>query len=589
MLSFPLASGGSALLEQELYYIQEEWDGTTDSLHFTLPIGHPQRPAMTERLPLTDKESGQSYVITTIDEGKSDTSFTAALDLDALQAEMLFGYTNGSSTPALTISGVLPTGWTVRDHSGITFRRTIAGDLTPLDVIRQCMETYDGLAVRILNGSKEVHLYRPDSHTASGAYYTDELNLTAQPQYKGAAKDEDFYTRLYPVGKDGLTIESVNDGKGYVECHDYTDRVICRMWKDDRFTVAENLRDAAQAMVNTAGVPARSYECSVLDLAKIDPAKYAYLGAEMYKVVTLIDRASGKRLQHKVARYRRYPHRPDKNVLTLSTVPGTVTKRLETAYSAVTDTAGTTAFQQRQNAAIEAATQLITGALGGHFIITEDANGKPDGWAIMDTAGTATAQKVWRMTAGGLGYSKNGWNGPYETAITADGQIVADFITAGTITANLIRAGILASMDGSFSLDLSSGKMSATNGTFETILTKDLDGAYRRVVASGSSVCIYQSDDGTKASEWLCASFGGYMDGVTVFSKTGPACMVNASGIHLSTDGAGFTGTLNMADGMRQLNVEKIGICDSPNHQPMEFSKRYISDLGCYVLASDGY
>ena len=56
MLSFPLASGGSAPLEQELYYIQEEWDGTTDSLHFTLPIGHPQRPAMTERLPLTDKE-----------------------------------------------------------------------------------------------------------------------------------------------------------------------------------------------------------------------------------------------------------------------------------------------------------------------------------------------------------------------------------------------------------------------------------------------------------------------------------------------------------------------------------------------------
>lgn len=589
MLSFPLSSGGSASLEQELYYIQEEWDGTTDSLHFSLPSGHPQRAAMTERLPLTDKESDQTYLVTIIDEGKSDTSFTAVLDLDALQAEMLLGYTNGSNTPALTIEGVLPAGWTVRDHSGINIRRTISGDLTPLDVIRQCMTTYDGLAIRILNGRREVHLYRPDTHTVSGAYYTDELNLTARPYYKGTAKDEDFYTRLYPVGKDGLTIEGVNDGKAYVECHDYTDRVICRRWKDERYTDAENLRDAAQAMVDAAGVPARSYECSVLDLAKIDPDKYAYLGAEMYKVVTLIDRASAKRLQHKVARYRRYPHRPDKNVITLSTVPGTVTKWVETAYNAVTDTAGLTDFQQRQQASIDAATQLISGALGGYFIITEDANGKPDGWAIMDTKSTATAKKVWRMTAGGLGYSKNGWNGPYETAMTADGQIVADFITTGTLTANLIKAGILASMDGSFSLDLNNGKMSAKNGTFETILTKDLDGSYRRVVISGSCVSIYQSDDGTKDNEWLCASFGSYSDSVTVYSKDGPACMVDADGVSLSTDGVGFIGTLNMINGKRQLNVERIGICDGPNYQPMEFSKQYISSLGCYVLASDGY
>ena len=44
-----------------------------------------------------------------------------------------------------------------------------------------------------------------------------------------------------------------------------------------------------------------------------------------------------------------------------------------------------------------------------------------------------TATKVWRWNSGGLGYSSTGYNGPYSTAVTMDGQIVADFISAGTL------------------------------------------------------------------------------------------------------------------------------------------------------------
>ena len=47
------------------------------------------------------------------------------------------------------------------------------------------------------------------------------------------------------------------------------------------------------------------------------------------------------------------------------------------------------------------------------------------------------AVNVWRWNVGGLGFSHNGYNGPYETAITADGQIVADFITSGSLVANI--------------------------------------------------------------------------------------------------------------------------------------------------------
>lgn len=93
--------------------------------------------------------------------------------------------------------------------------------------------------------------------------------------------------------------------------------------------------------------------------------------------------------------------------------------------------------------AIQNATNWITGGRGGYVVFQLNADGQPDEILIMDTPSIETAQKVWRWNQGGLGYSKNGYDGPYETAITQDGAIVADFITAGTMMANIIKGGTL--------------------------------------------------------------------------------------------------------------------------------------------------
>lgn len=53
----------------------------------------------------------------------------------------------------------------------------------------------------------------------------------------------------------------------------------------------------------------------------------------------------------------------------------------------------------------------------------------------------------------------NGIEPQYETAITADGQIVADFITSGSLVANIIKAGVIQSQDGSSWWDLESGEV----------------------------------------------------------------------------------------------------------------------------------
>lgn len=93
--------------------------------------------------------------------------------------------------------------------------------------------------------------------------------------------------------------------------------------------------------------------------------------------------------------------------------------------------------------AIENATNWINGVNGGYVVLHKNANDQPYEILIMDTPDIETAQKVWRWNQGGLGYSASGYQGPYTTAITQDGAIVADFIATGTMLANIIKGGTL--------------------------------------------------------------------------------------------------------------------------------------------------
>ena len=152
-------------------------------------------------------------------------------------------------------------------------------------------------------------------------------------------------------------------------------------------------------------------------------------------------------------------------------------------------------FPALMNSAIKNATSLITGQSGGYVVIhTDSDNGQPYEILILDAPSIDAAVNVWRWNVGGLGFSKNGYNGPYETAITADGQIVADFITSGTLVANIIKAGVLQSQDGSSYWDLESGEVVlrayATSDSVEQVGNRVTDienkRMYRLVISSSN-------------------------------------------------------------------------------------------------------
>lgn len=88
--------------------------------------------------------------------------------------------------------------------------------------------------------------------------------------------------------------------------------------------------------------------------------------------------------------------------------------------------------------AIANATSLITGHSGGYVVLNPAE--KPQEILILDAPTIDEAVNVWRWNSGGLGYSSTGYNGEYSLAMTMDGAIVADFISAGILNGALLQA-----------------------------------------------------------------------------------------------------------------------------------------------------
>lgn len=137
-------------------------------------------------------------------------------------------------------------------------------------------------------------------------------------------------------------------------------------------------------------------------------------------------------------------------------------------------------------AAVENGTNWIVNGKGYMVAVKDDAGNWKE-ICSLNVPDLATATKVWRWNNGGFGYSGTGYNGPYTLAITQDGAIVADFITTGTLTANIIKAGILQSLNGNTSINMETGDCNM-NGTF----TSNADFASGcRFVMGGGGFSIY--------------------------------------------------------------------------------------------------
>lgn len=83
------------------------------------------------------------------------------------------------------------------------------------------------------------------------------------------------------------------------------------------------------------------------------------------------------------------------------------------------------------NEAQARATAIINGSVGGYIVTVFNEHGQPTELRIQDAL--ENPSKIWRWNIGGFAYSSDGGQTWGDAAITMDGEIVADFITTGTL------------------------------------------------------------------------------------------------------------------------------------------------------------
>lgn len=259
------------------------------------------------------------YVLKKVETGDTTNKYTAQLNVEELESqEFLYGFASETQTARDCLEFAFEeTGWKVGICT-ITKRRTIDVEETTnaWEVLQEVLNTYR-CECRIHTLTKTVDIMEAIGEDR-GAYFVEGLNLR-----KLTVKSDtyDFYTRIYPVGADGITPEIIL-GVPYIDNHQYTDKVIPRYWKDERYTITENLIEDAQARVDAASKPYTAYTADVADLAA-QSDEYNVLAYDIGDMVSLVSKTEGTKEKQRIVKLTEYPKHPEKNTCELSSVSKT--------------------------------------------------------------------------------------------------------------------------------------------------------------------------------------------------------------------------------------------------------------------------
>lgn len=265
-------------------------------------------------------------------------------------------------------------------------------------------------------------------------------------------------TRLYPLGakltdsEKRLTIGTVNGGKDYIEDSSLIAKygVISgpQIWDD--VTLASNLLSKGKEYLKSVNRAKVQYQITALDLSRINKHIEQFELGCWYRVKNSL---MGIDEDLRIVGISIDLDNPEQSELTFGdkfeTMTGFMTAKTKSLQTAIDDSE----FRNRQviDSKIENATKLITGAEGGHVIL--DPSEKPERILIMDTADINTCKSCIQLNKNGLGFWKtsdggSAKDGPYTNAWTIDGNLVASFITALTLTGLKINNG-----SGTFKVD----------------------------------------------------------------------------------------------------------------------------------------
>lgn len=359
-------------------------DSGDKELTFKYPSDGKQVDLLKEEYYIRTKED--EYVIRKRKTGTQFNEYTAQLNVEELEGAVFpYGFESKEQTIRACLEFAFEgTGWKV-GACQITKKRTINKDeeTNAWKVLQDCLSTYR-TECKINSLTKTIDIYEQIG-SDRGRYFIEGLNLK---KLTVTSDTYDFYTRLIPLGKDGIGIEWL--GKPYLENYQYSSKIKTYVWSDERYTNTTSLIEDGIAKLDEMSKPYVAYAADVIDLARQSEKYSSVFDYDIGDTVWMISRKTRTKEKQRIVKLTEYPESPQKNTVELSNA----TKTFAEVQQEATD--------QAKSEAIKIANSSAKKVLeDGYFTKTE-----------VETHITASKEEI------ELGVSKT-----YETKIIVDQKI----------------------------------------------------------------------------------------------------------------------------------------------------------------------
>ncbi len=230
-------------------------------------------------------------------------------------------------------------------------------------------------------------------------------------------------TRLYPVGKDGLLLESKYIDSSIQYDKPYTKTVSFETELDEENQTKENLLNELLVKANEYLVknktPQVSYEITSDINQLVEIGDKIHVKHPLVNILTEVLEYEFNGITKKVKKL----------------IFGNYTRDVKSKFDSIKSSIETVKSEiSSQSKIINDQTNLINSLNKNGYVYIDDNE-----ILILDQLPKENAKNVWRFGLGGIGFSSTGYKGPFGIAMTGDGKINADFISTGTLSASRIE------------------------------------------------------------------------------------------------------------------------------------------------------
>ena len=287
-------------------------DSGDKELTFKYPSDGKQVDLLKEEYYIRTKED--EYVIRKRKTGTQFNEYTAQLNVEELEGAVFpYGFESKEQTIRACLEFAFEgTGWKVGTCQ-ITKKRTINKDeeTNAWKVLQDCLSTYR-VECKINSLTKTIDIYEQIG-ADRGRYFIEGLNLK---KLTVTSDTYDFYTRLIPLGKDGIGIEWL--GKPYLENYQYSSKIKTYVWSDERYTNTTSLIEDGIAKLDEMSKPYVAYTADVIDLARQSEKYSNVFDFDIGDTVWMISKKTRTKEKQRIVKLTEYPEAPRSNTVELS-------------------------------------------------------------------------------------------------------------------------------------------------------------------------------------------------------------------------------------------------------------------------------